>query len=1097
MKRRENETRVSTRETSSLPIARFRRWALATALLAILPGASLGQTPTVDGLFFGLGDNTLYQPYATSVNGSVLYIYYDGSTNTMYVALVVSHTVNDNVCSPKGNKDYTASAIPPWTQHRSCKRASDSEFASFTLECAPGSPRSWAWQQATGCALTAGPPQSDWVSDPTCGASSPLADWPPGVEDNSATSFVANINTYQDAVPDTRAWDLYAFGDDINDWKSPFVASDPDDVTLVPGYPTYSDDDGNPMPLFFEWEWSSVYEWSVDLGPGGTDCGDNVIVFITGNSHHSPGKHGSENDPFDPPTGDTNFSDFGDLPEGPGLFYNTTVAAGGARHYIKVDTPYLGQELQAETDGVPTADASGDGPEEDGVTANVTGNWTAGSTQTFDVVVSRAPAGGATLGAWFDWNDDGDFTDPGEFVSWTGLGTGTHTLSITVGDGFDGQSDQLYARFRVFSSGDRAPGLSLDSGDFSGTALDGEVEDYRFAPGFLPVTLNAFESVGGPGGEIVVKWQTASETDNVAFELWGLVSGEWQPVSEMIESKGMNSALPKNYELSLIAPEGLTALRLVDFDTRGRTEQFGSYRLDTIYGEWQSDEPIDWSGPRAEREERLRSRGFVDTRRGGSTKVADGKGSASQAVNRWKKVREDGPVWGAADRSHGVSATEVEVTTRRTATSGSFAAGSTAASTTVLVTSAGLTHLAVDETGIQRVTYEELRDGGLDLVGVASSDITLTWRGEGVQRWIDGHGAFGPGSAIEFLGRAPAGDDALYIDANLYQVAVDPTRALEADRVGGGKARSLSAVYERETWTDRPVEYRSQSPTGDPWVEAAPTIFSTRTVTLDLPIDDPVAAGRNYLMVHLGAITDLPDLPNIPEHNVEIFLRGPAASGFSLVTTASTSGNRNWMIEAELPAGELQSGINQVKLVFSSPPQYFFSLVVVDRIGARYNTPYLGPRLDFAQDTRARGYRIEGFAGSGVVAYAELADGLLTRMTPSVSPSGPGFAAELRALDATRFWVTESPHQPAVFTTEAPGDLLASPADLVVIAESSFVGTTALDDYLVQRAAFDPLVIDLEDLYNSVGFGMALPSAITDYLQARDAIHPFSHVQLV
>ncbi|HLE83798.1 MAG TPA: GEVED domain-containing protein, partial [Thermoanaerobaculia bacterium] len=559
-------------------------------LLCVAASAALAQ-PTVNGLYFGDGDDALYQYYATSDNGSVLYSYLDVPTKTLYVALVVSHAVNTLVCSPKGNSAYTSS--DGWSQHRSCKRASDSEFAAFTLECAPGSANAWSWQQALGCAQTAGPPPSNWVSAASCPSSAGI--WPPSIV--ASSSWVANVNTYQ--ANGTPAWNLYAFGTDLDGgWKSPFLASSPDNVTLVPGYPTYSG--GN-----YLWEWSMVYEWSVNLGPSGTDCGNDPVYFITGQSHHSPPKcAGCDNDTFEPPE-DPVFSDWGDVPNS----YGTTEASNGARHYITVNGPYLGLDIQAETDGQPTTDATGDGSEEDGVTANVTSNWTAGSSQSFEITVSNAPSG-ALLGAWIDWNGDGDFADAGEYFT-ASVTNGTNTLNVTVGSGFDWQSDTLYARFRIFSSGATAPGGSLTQADFVGTATDGEVEDYVFGPGDLPVTLNAFSSEGTPGGELTVRWQTASETDNVAFELWGLVAGQWQPLTDLIQSRNGSSGLAQSYEARIAAPPGLTAVQLLDYDSRGRLERFGSYRLGESYGELQPVRPIDWTGPRAERAERLRELGFA------------------------------------------------------------------------------------------------------------------------------------------------------------------------------------------------------------------------------------------------------------------------------------------------------------------------------------------------------------------------------------------------------------------------------------------------------------------------------------------------------
>lgn len=1071
---------------SDSPTARGRRLARRAALcsalllLTLSPGVALAQPPTVNGLFYGDGDNTRYSPYQISNGGSILYNYYHAPTTTLYVALVVNHAINDLVCSPQNNAAYTQSATPPWGNHRSCKRASDSEFASWTFACAQGSPKTWTWQQALGCALTAGPPQSNWVSQPNppCGPSTAPATWPPTIV--ATTSWVANINTYQTAAT-PRGWNLYALGTDINNWKSPFLATAPNNVTAVPGYPTYSGSN-------FQWEWSMVYEWSINIGPGGIDCGNQPIFFISGASHHSPLKSQpagctEENDCFPPIPGDPTYSDFGDLPDS----YRTTVASGGARHYLKVSGPYLGQQILAELDGAPTADATGDGTEEDGVIANVASVWTAGSTQTITVTVGNAPSG-ALLGGWFDWNGDGDVTDPGEFFSWSVV-QGSNTLSLTVGSSFNWQTDQLYARFRIFSSGAAAPGGSLDQSDYAGTATDGEVEDYTYAPEALPVTLNAVASEAAPGGEVTVRWQTASETDNVGFEVQGMVDGTWRPLGEMIQSRGMNSALPQSYEVRIAAPLGLTALSIVDYDTRGRGERFGPFAVGATRGEFQPLRRIDWRGLRAEREGRLQERGFARTEAGAPLRAADRSGNDAKEAGgsvRWRKLASGEPVSGSAALYQGALAIPVDGGENGRA---------------VPVTSGASTHVAVTKTGVQRVTYEALRDGGLDLVGVHAKDIAVTWRGEPVARWIAGGNTFGPGGAIEFLGRAPAGDEALYIDSSLYQITIDPLRAREADKIGRGKAQQISPSYVTETWVDRPLSYHQQSPTGDPWVEQTILALSTspRTVTLDLPIAVPVVTAAARLRIGLGAITDLPDLREngrvLPEHNVEVWFRGAGEGSFTEVATASASGNRNWTVEADLPLGALQAGVNEVQLRFST--QYPYSLVVLDRYGVSFRTPYVGPSLSFSPDPAARGYRIDGFATSAIVAYGEGSDGSLIRLDPAVARSGAGFAAELRQIDAARIWLTESPLVPAVFTTAAPGDLLAGSADLLVIAESSFIGTPALDEYLWQKVAFNPIVVDVEDIYNSVGYGMALPSAITDYLRARDAVAPFTHVQLV
>jgi hypothetical protein len=226
------------------------------------------------------------------------------------------------------------------------------------------------------------------------------------------------------------------------------------------------------------------------------------------------------------------------------------------------------------------------------------------------------------------------------------------------------------------------------------------------------------------------------------------------------------------------------------------------------------------------------------------------------------------------------------------------------------------------------------------------------------------------------------------------------------------------------------------------------------------------------------------------------------------VASSSVSGHRRWRIEAELPDGLIGAGTNQIQLRFTT--EYIFSLIVVDSFGLEYRTPYHGPDLDFAPDPSAHGYRIDGFPSPAVVAYLDRGAAGLSRHQPSIATAPDGYTAEIRQNHSLvgstrtggesvsgRFWVTDAPHRPAVFTTRAPDDLFSGEADLVVITGSSFTESGALESYLVDTAAYNPVVVDVEDIYNALGYGMALPSAITDYLAARRTIRPFSHVQLV
>ncbi len=403
--------------------------------------------PTVNGLFYGDGDEHAYVLYNTSIGGSKLW--YTVSGNRLYVALVVSRDVNDNVF---GNRDYTRNA--GWSPPHAANRLVDSEFARFTLTVGG---TTYEWNQGYG-ALVGGV----WKSDHTTGAGSGTP--PPGYQ--SSSSFAWNINNY--VTNPAPNWDLYANGTDINNWKSPFNPSAPNTVLGLDGYPATG-----PIRFstLYQWEWPMVYEWSVDLSSFGTA----PIFVISGQSHHSPAKTGSEDDPFPTPPGNGYLTDYGDLPAP----YPTLLAQNGARHYLVPNGAVLGSLADPEPDGLPHPLARGDdlsaSDDEDGI-ALLSPLIPGGSAV---LQVTAATAG--NLSAFIDWDGDGTL-DSVTLLSATGptslapgvigdlrLAAGVYELTIQVPAYAAGS---LPARFRFTN----AAGQGGNSP--AGLVTTGEVEDY-------------------------------------------------------------------------------------------------------------------------------------------------------------------------------------------------------------------------------------------------------------------------------------------------------------------------------------------------------------------------------------------------------------------------------------------------------------------------------------------------------------------------------------------------------------------------------------------------------------------------------------------
>jgi len=423
-------------------------WFIMSLGAAMHGSALVHAAPTVNGLFHGDGDANRYVLYNTSVGGSKLW--YTVAGNRLFVALVVDRSVNDNVFS--SNRDYTRDA--GWNPPRDASKLINSEYARFTLAVGEAS---FEWNQGYGERV-----DGVWKSDHTTGAGSGTP--PPGYI--SSSSFAWNINTYL-ANP-APTWNLYANGTGMNDWKSPFRAAVPNVVLGLEGYPA-SGDLG--FSEFFQWEWSMVYEWSADLSSFGTA----PVFVISGQSHHSPAKTGSEDDPFPTPPGNGYLTDYGDLPAP----YPTLLASDGARHYIVPNGAFLGASADPEPDGIPHPLALGDdasaSADEDGVellTALVAG-------QSARLRVTAGSPG--FLSAFIDFDGDGAL-DPVALVSASGptaltpgvlgdapLAAGVYDLEIAVPADAAGPMPARFRYTNATGQGGNQP---------AGLASTGEVEDY-------------------------------------------------------------------------------------------------------------------------------------------------------------------------------------------------------------------------------------------------------------------------------------------------------------------------------------------------------------------------------------------------------------------------------------------------------------------------------------------------------------------------------------------------------------------------------------------------------------------------------------------
>ncbi len=205
----------------------------------------------------------------------------------------------------------------------------------------------------------------------------------------------------------------------------------------------------------------------------------------------------------DDPTWDAGIHQYTDYGDAPNSYNATTFAQDGARHIVTSNL-YMGDCVDADVDGQPSADADGDdtntgyhtegscataGDDEDGIDIAAQpeiSNADGGFVRRWKASVHVDPAvTTAYLYGWIDFDRNGTFDADELAVATLHGGDTTALLEWTIPT--DVTAGDTYARFRLSTAANLGP---------TGAAPDGEVEDYKitirdFLPG-VPQCNDAF-----------------------------------------------------------------------------------------------------------------------------------------------------------------------------------------------------------------------------------------------------------------------------------------------------------------------------------------------------------------------------------------------------------------------------------------------------------------------------------------------------------------------------------------------------------------------------------------------------------------------------
>jgi len=776
--------------------------------------------------------------------------------------------------------------------------------------------------------------------------------------------------------------------------------------------------------------------------------------------------------------------DFGDAPDDsvdPAFSYPTTFADNGARH--AESSLILGSTWDAEMDGQPEANAAGDdnnADDEDGVTFPGSGGFVAGDTFSADLATANTTGSNALACGWIDFNDDGDF-DNADTASGA---TSAERECVTVSNG------QTSATLNFTIPDDFVNGGGSDGRFYSRFRL---TTDWTSSADAAPTG-----SVSDGEVEDYVIENSSLPVSIAAFDSawrkYGLYV-EWTTVSETRnvgfhvwgdtgESwRLLNDSMIASQVTDAVTPQQYA--RVIEGVERGAIERLAVTAVDMAGGE--------------------RMYGLFDVGR------AYGKQVAPAAID-WPAIR--------AATAQRLAARERNRQSESPVRWADFRAQSP---------------------GLQRITYQDLVDAGLDLSGVSADELAVTLNGKPVARHIlsteasagggsggrgggapgpapgagQGGGAkggndkygddngdsagFGPGASLVFWAEAPDYPDALYLAGYVYRVQVAANLAQPA-QVVSAKPKPGPDHYTEVARVNADHAYDFANPLADPWY--AKRLWAGTEddrYSVQIPADAALQSGSPAkLTVRLAGFTDFPDIA--PDHRVQVSVNA------TLLEDVQFDGVVARTIASEVPAGVLQAGANTVEVFLPGGTGSPADLVVVDRVELSYPRALSaqGNRLTVESVEPTGGLTVSGFTDAETLAYGfdgerlwRLAQQSFDRGTVRV-PTVPGVKAG--------YWVStpERVHRPEPLGGAAERELLDEPANYLVIAHPSFLPESEgadhpLNDYIAQREAegWDVGVYDLAAIQAQYGHGMALPQAVTHFLREAEQRFDYSHVLLV
>ena len=573
------------------------------------------------------------------------------------------------------------------------------------------------------------------------------------------------------------------------------------------------------------------------------------------------------------------------------------------------------------------------------------------------------------------------------------------------------------------------------------------------ATSMTPVTLSYFKAEGS-GGMVNFTWSTAAESGNLGFNLYGEENGQLVKLNpELIPSQKVDSLARLDYFYS--AATSATVFYLDEIDIRGHADRHGPFALGEEYGGREEESRIDWQAIGEEDQRAQAGRPEVEMTVPAQAEVGEVEPSATPEVESPAKGQEGGEEDGRPS---------LEISPARPVEAGRLDLSMTST-----------LNLKVRQSGLYRVTYEQLKAAGLDLKGILVTKVTLTNRGQAVPIYVKGAGRFGPGAYIEFYGQAL---DTLYTDVNIYtlQIAQSLPPRIPVSNAQPRRVFRPEAGYIETLVVNNQRAYANYAPGADPWYDKEMLVFTApKTWDYTFQVEGLVASSAATVELSVWGITNW---PQGNDHHMQVSVNGiPLADEVF-------DGLVEKVLVLELPAGLLREGTNTLTITLPGDAGVEAELITLDRFSVAYLRQFQAREGRLAFTSSGRTFTVTNLPTREAVVYRQDNRGIVRLGRVQIVKHGNAYTATFAGTgQPASYFVSavESLLSPQFEAAQQVVDL-NRPAEYLVIAHPNFI--PGLEPLVAARRAqgLTVSVVNVNDLYIQYSYGIFDPSAIQKYI---------------